>query len=634
MNKLFPALAVAGMILFSGCITMDYAQEFKADGSSSLTYTMDFTKIIALMQQSASKAAVPTANPAVSGDSFDWRVSIDYADSQSGLNHTDSSGFVRGSLEGSSGAGGFNSGGGFTTFTYADSVAQDPSKGGKLTLNVANALGRRMAVSVVSIRGAGAPTDCAFEPSDLPPNGLLTITCTGITKPGSSKPIRVGVVGVTSHDLKNVLTTSEFQAAGVTYGTGDGLNADNLTESMLANLDVAILSGQQTCDRTSRKIVTDWVKRGGKLIVIGDPCTRITDDPQAIGWDVGIGLLGDIMPAKIGGVTPEREPITTGCSSGRLKFLNPDHPIQSGVTNFQFSGRTINVFPSANSNLVATIDCSDAARASAPASYAILESAGLLTGKVVYFAFDPAVNSRKLFLNTLKYLSGGASSRPAPTPYPTVDPIKQVDDQLNSMCANITAKNPGVGCSRDGSKIVVTKQLANNEGYSFKADSGFPNIKYSVEVESLPSFYSSDAGSSALGGSDPTSGLLSQKELKFGDAAISASAPMLSVYGVKITYAVKMPGKIKKAAGGEIADNVAEFDVLALLGDQAKPSVESEELNTPYVAGAGVAGLAILVAAVYFVFLRRKPPQAPVQAPLPPSAPAGYSMPQQESLSY
>ncbi|MFH1200021.1 MAG: hypothetical protein V1708_03055, partial [Candidatus Micrarchaeota archaeon] len=196
----------------------------------------------------------------------------------------------------------------------------------------------------------------------------------------------------------------EFRTNGIYYGTGDGLRPDQLFGGVLKPFDVIVLQGQQTCDRSARKTITDWVKSGGKLIVIGDACTRVTDDPAAVGWDVGIGLLGDVMPAKIGGVTPEREPITTGCSSGKFKFLNPEHPIQSGIKNFQFSGRTINVFPNSNSQLVATIDCSDTGRVSAPATYAILESSGILTGKVVYYAFDPGVTSRNMFLNTLKYL--------------------------------------------------------------------------------------------------------------------------------------------------------------------------------------------------------------------------------------
>ncbi|MFH1107373.1 MAG: hypothetical protein V1787_05760 [Candidatus Micrarchaeota archaeon] len=218
------------------------------------------------------------------------------------------------------------------------------------------------------------------------------------------KVIKVGVVGRISPDMKTMLTTEEFRTNGIYYGTGDGLRPDQLFGNVLKPFDVIILQGQQTCDRSARKTITDWVKSGGKLIVIGDACTRVTEDLAAVGWSVGIGLLGDVMPATIGGVTPEKEPITTGCSSGKLKFLNPEHPILSGIKNFQFSGRTVNVFPNANSNLIATIDCSDTGKVNAPATFAILESSGILTGKVVYFAFDPGTTSRNMFLNTLKYL--------------------------------------------------------------------------------------------------------------------------------------------------------------------------------------------------------------------------------------
>ncbi len=218
------------------------------------------------------------------------------------------------------------------------------------------------------------------------------------------KIIKVGVVGRISPELKNMLISEEARVLGIYYGTGEGLQPNQLFGGVLKPFDIIILQNQQVCDRAARKTITDWVKGGGKLIVIGDACTRVTDDPAALGWDVGIGLMGDIMPAKIGGVTPEREPITTGCSSGKFKFLVPDHPIQSGIKNFQFSGRTINVFPTANSNLIATIDCSDTGRVSAPATYAILESSGILTGKVVYYAYDPGITSRNMLINTIKYL--------------------------------------------------------------------------------------------------------------------------------------------------------------------------------------------------------------------------------------
>lgn len=218
------------------------------------------------------------------------------------------------------------------------------------------------------------------------------------------KIIKVGVVGRISPELKSTLITEEYRTAGIYYGTADGLRPDQLFGGVLKPFDVIILQGQQTCDRNARKTITDWVKGGGKLIVVGDACTRVTDDPAACGWDVGIGLLGDIMPAKICGVTPEKQPIETGCSSGQFKFLNPDHPIESGIKNFAFSGRTFSVFPTSNSNLVATIDCSDTGKVNSPATYAILESSGVLTGKVVYFSFDPGMTSRNMLLNTLKYL--------------------------------------------------------------------------------------------------------------------------------------------------------------------------------------------------------------------------------------
>ncbi len=217
------------------------------------------------------------------------------------------------------------------------------------------------------------------------------------------KDIKVTVIGRPSTGLVSHLTSKDSREAGIWYA-GSGLRQEFLTPGTLNSFDVVILQNIPICDRTARRTITEWAKGGGKLIVIGDACTRVTDDPAALGWDVGVGLLGDIMPAKIGGVTHQAEPIRRGCSSGTFRFAAVEHPIGSGIKDFQFSGTTIEVYPTGSGDIVSYIDCSDASRASSATTPAILETRGLLSGKTIYMAYDPGAASRNMFINTLKYL--------------------------------------------------------------------------------------------------------------------------------------------------------------------------------------------------------------------------------------
>lgn len=216
------------------------------------------------------------------------------------------------------------------------------------------------------------------------------------------KTIKVTVIGRPSPQLVNQLTSKDSREAGIWYA-GSGLRQEILTTGTLKSFDVVILQGQPVCDRTARRVISDWVKGGGRLLIIGDACTRVTDDPAALGWDVG-GLLGDVVPAKIGGVTHTAEPIRRGCTSGQFRFAEYDHPIGAGIKEFQFSGTTIEVYPTANGRIISYIDCSDTSRASLATTPAILENSGLFGGKVIYLAYDPGIASRNMFINTLKYM--------------------------------------------------------------------------------------------------------------------------------------------------------------------------------------------------------------------------------------
>lgn len=235
----------------------------------------------------------------------------------------------------------------------------------------------------------------------------------------SSPKITVGVIGQASQSMKDLLTSEDYRVAGIYYA-GD-IDQSVVYSGVLNNFNVVILQGSPVCDRTAREVIANFVKAGGKLIVIQDACTRVSDDNSAYGWDIGINSLGDVMPVTIGGVTHELDPWSTVAVQGELKIVAANHPIFNGIKNFAFhSTITTITVPKPNSNILAYVDASSIGQTSAPSLFAIVETSGLLVGKTLYFAYDPSTmadcsgagngqcTGRNLFLNALLYLRGAS----------------------------------------------------------------------------------------------------------------------------------------------------------------------------------------------------------------------------------
>jgi len=218
-----------------------------------------------------------------------------------------------------------------------------------------------------------------------------------------SKDIRVGVFGTPSDDLKSLIGSSEFQGSGgIAIRPIYEDKLDDRARYLAKQVDVIILTGEPYCDRTFRQAVTDRVKSGASLIVIGDACTKVRGDNTVLGWNIGIGLLGTVMPVEIGGLTPRREPVRTYFATGQLRIINPDHPIFAGVKDFAFAGDVVDVTPTSSSDVIAQVDTGPGQRN----LYAIVEGRSFPSGKVIYFSFDPAMaRAPNLFKNTLLYLT-------------------------------------------------------------------------------------------------------------------------------------------------------------------------------------------------------------------------------------
>ena len=166
------------------------------------------------------------------------------------------------------------------------------------------------------------------------------------------------------------------------------LDQRSIYAGSLKSFDVIVLQADDrntACDRSARKVIADRTKGGGKLIVLQDACTTMTDDRTVLGWEVGIDSLGDVMPVIVGGVSHEREEITTAPISGKLKIVAFDHRIMNiGQKNFAFSdSRVTRVTPKGSASVLAIIDESYSGRVTSPSTYAIIESSGLFGGKTI-----------------------------------------------------------------------------------------------------------------------------------------------------------------------------------------------------------------------------------------------------------
>ena len=226
-----------------------------------------------------------------------------------------------------------------------------------------------------------------------------------------SPRINVAVIGRASPEMAALLQSEDFRVDGVYYA-GD-LDQKVIYPGTLNSFDVIILQGDPVCDRTARDVIANRIKAGGKLIVIEDACTRVSDDMAAYGWDVGIGSLGDVVPVLAGNPTHDLQVLQTQNLDGKFKIIAGDNAMFNGVTNFGFhSTITAITMPKPNANVLAYIDVSSIGKPTLPTLFAIVESKGLLSGKTLYFAFDPAsaaVDSgtgRNMFLNALLYLRG------------------------------------------------------------------------------------------------------------------------------------------------------------------------------------------------------------------------------------
>lgn len=211
-------------------------------------------------------------------------------------------------------------------------------------------------------------------------------------KPG----VKVAIVGHASPELAKFLDSEAYRMAGISPAAE--IRPEVVVPGSVNTYDVVILMGERYCEVAVRRALADFVKSGRKLIVIGDACTRMKSDENVLGWDAGIGGLGDVMPVKHSGNESDEFYIPA-----TLRIVEQTHAIAGGIALYQnFTGNVSTARPAGSSKILALVG----PKQGGEMYYAIVESTGLLAGKVIYYGFDPGLVSREMFLNTLLYLKG------------------------------------------------------------------------------------------------------------------------------------------------------------------------------------------------------------------------------------
>ncbi len=220
-------------------------------------------------------------------------------------------------------------------------------------------------------------------------------------------PINIAVVGKISPALLSLLQTKTAKYHQVQVMV-DRWDPDSVYPGALSNYDIIILQGDRYCPRLARQAVADRVKAGADLIVIGDACTRENpNDPMFYGWDIGIGLLGDVMPVQIGGPTHEKKTLRSEVVHATLDVVDQFHPIFKGYQTSEFYTKVYDVDLKGTGKPLAMFNIKDPEKVNV-AHFAVIEGNTNFGGsKVIYFAFDPGeTGSENLILNTIFYLKG------------------------------------------------------------------------------------------------------------------------------------------------------------------------------------------------------------------------------------
>ncbi len=230
--------------------------------------------------------------------------------------------------------------------------------------------------------------------------GWLGIIDLPFITPGG--PVNMLVIGTPSSGTIAIL---EEDKDLVQYSQRSASSLRASPNETLAQYNIVMLDQSNQSDKTLPRQVGEalrnYVKKGGKLIVVGNSGIYRKDSPGIIGWKAN---LGDVVPVECvrdkDGIPSCTKQISV---TGELWRVDFDHPIMEGIEVIpadpkmsKISFKTFEV--AAVGNEIAFIQ--NVRKAD---YYTGVVEKRLLLGKCVYFNYDPAL-TRGVFEKTIEYL--------------------------------------------------------------------------------------------------------------------------------------------------------------------------------------------------------------------------------------
>ena len=224
-----------------------------------------------------------------------------------------------------------------------------------------------------------------------------------INQPTQSKML---IIGEPSLSLQATLDSQAKDM--VTYRKRDAQSLRQNPRDVFAEYDIIMLNQSDDLTkgvpRTVAEALSDYVRRGGKLIVVMNSGIYRPGSPEIIGWRAN---FGDLIPVECVRVDQFGTPscINSVYVAAQITRNDYDHPIMEGIEVFPLipAGsaiplETFAVQTAGNANEIAYIQ-----DIQSPATYPGIVEKRLILGKVIYFNYDDGLIPG-LLTNTLKYL--------------------------------------------------------------------------------------------------------------------------------------------------------------------------------------------------------------------------------------
>ncbi len=250
----------------------------------------------------------------------------------------------------------------------------------------------------IVIIGKTTPTFCSVP-------GVNQFLC---TKPG---PVRIGVIGTLSGGDTEI-TADKFKQLLDTQGTPYEIHYTQIPldvlkyprEKMLSNFDLVIVAGVKNLTYAQRDAIGEYLKAGGKVILIGDAATTDPNDPLIIGWSSA--SFGDQVPVSLNPMAAQNKDITREITGAKLVFMSPHTILHDYADLYKLNLsevacdniKVVKVVP--NGEVIAWLEGENG-----QSEPGIVEGSGLFGGNVLYFNYDPGC-TRGIAFAAVRYLAG------------------------------------------------------------------------------------------------------------------------------------------------------------------------------------------------------------------------------------